>query len=160
LGAALNFEARRAEWFLSACGASYTRATFRESDARYREGEVVPLVPQFVGRCDLSLTLDIGTWREQPILLTGGAGFNMLLNRPLPYGELGSDVFLLDAVLKLSHGPVELALESENLLNAAWYDGEFVYASDFPDVPPSALPERHVTAGAPRSFMGTLTLRL
>jgi len=158
-GATLSFRARAGEWFLSACGASYTRATFRESGGRYEAGELVPFVPQYVGRCDLSITQHLGSWHHESIQLRAGASMDMLLNRPLPYGELGSDVFLLGALLKLSYGPVELGLEGENLLAADWYDGEFVYASDFPDVPRSALPERHVTAGAPRSFMASLSLR-
>lgn len=85
---------------------------------------------------------------------------DMLLNRPLPYGELGSDVLLFGALLKLAYGPLELGLEGENLFDAKWYDGEFVYTSDFEEVPRSALPERHVTVGAPRSFMASLSLRL
>ncbi|HEU5075052.1 MAG TPA: TonB-dependent receptor [Polyangiaceae bacterium] len=160
MGTTLSFQARSGEWFLSACGASYTRATFRKSGGRYAEGDLVPFVPEYVGRCDLSVTQPLGSWRHDPIVLRVGGGMDMLLNRPLPYGEQGSDVFLLGALLKLAHGPLELGLEGENLLGAEWYDGEFVYASDFPEVPPSALPERHVTAGAPRSFMATLSLQL
>ena len=159
VGATLSFQARAGEWFLSACGASYTRATFRESGGRYHAGDLVPFVPQYVGRCDLSVRQRLGNWYHQSIQLRAGAGMDLLLNRPLPYGELGSDVFLLGALFALSYGPVELGLEGENLLDADWYDGEFVYASDFPDVPRSALPERHVTAGAPRSLMASLSLR-
>ncbi|HEY6728847.1 MAG TPA: TonB-dependent receptor [Polyangiaceae bacterium] len=160
MGGTLSFQARAGERLLSACGASYTRATFRESGGRYAEGDLVPFVPQYVGRCDLSVTEQLGSWRQHAIRLRAGAGMDMMLNRPLPYGELGSDVFLLGARMKLAYGPVELGVEGDNLLDAAWYDGEFVYGSDFPEVPPSALPERHVTAGAPRSFMASLSLRL
>lgn len=160
LGGTLSFQARAGERFLSTCGASYTRTTFRESGGRYAAGDLVPFVPQYVGRCDLSLNQTLGSWRHRSIELRTGAAMDMLLNRPLPYGELGSDVFLLSALVKLAHGPLELGLEGENLLDAAWYDGEFVYASDFPEMPRSALPERHVTAGAPRSFMASLSLRL
>jgi len=160
LGATLSFQARAGDWFLSACGASYTQATFRESDARYAKGDLLPFVPQYVGRCDLSVTQALGSVRHEPIRLRAGTGMDLMLNRPLPYGELGSDVFLLSALVELAYGPIELGLEGENLLGSDWYDGEFVYASDFPDVPRSALPERHVTAGAPRSFLATLTLRL
>lgn len=160
MGGTLSFQARVGERFLSACGASYTRATFRESGGRYTDGDLVPFVPQYVGRCDLSVSETVGNWRHQAIRLHAGAGMDMLLNRPLPYGELGSDVLLFGALLKLAYGPLELGLEGENLFDAKWYDGEFVYTSDFEEVPRSALPERHVTVGAPRSFMASLSLRL
>lgn len=160
LGGTLSFQARAGQWFLSACGASYTRATFRESEGRYTEGDLVPFVPQTVGRCDLSVAPGSVSFGNETLTLRAGAGMDLLLNRPLPYGELGSDVLLLGALVELGYGPLELELAGENLLDAIWYDGEFVYASDFPDVPRSALPERHVTTGAPRTFMASLSLRL
>ena len=120
----------------------------------------MPFVPQVVGRCDLSATAGLLSLGRERLTLRAGAGMDMLLNRPLPYGELGSDVFLLGALVKLDYGPLALELTGENLLDASWYDGEFVYASDFTDVPRSALPARHVTTGAPRSFMASLSLRL
>ena len=56
---------------------------------------------------------------------------------------------------------VEVRLESFNLLDATWYDGQFVHASSFErSAAPSLVPATHVTAGSPRSFHGSLTLYL
>jgi iron complex outermembrane recepter protein len=58
----------------------------------------------------------------------------------------------------LAHEGIDLALDIENLLDAKWYDGEFVYSSRF-TAESSAVPQRHVSVGAPRTVMVTLTLR-
>ena len=50
-------------------------------------------------------------------------------------------------------------VESFNLLDTDWNDGEFVYPSNFNQgASPSLLPVRHISAGAPRTLMATLTL--
>ena len=86
-----------------------------------------------------------------------GAATTVIARRPLPYGELGHDALLFDARATLRLGPLETGIDVYNLLDARWYDGEFVYASAFGDAA-SLVPERHVTVGAPRSFLWTLTL--
>ena len=54
---------------------------------------------------------------------------------------------------------VELTLDVTNLLGADWYDGQFVYASNFArSKTPNLVPFRHVTVGAPRSAFVTLAL--
>jgi hypothetical protein len=93
----------------------------------------------------------------------GRLGFasTFLAGRPLPYAEFGHDVFLVDARAALRVGEVELNIDAFNLLNADWYDGEFVYASNFtPGSAASLVPERHVTVGAPRTLWLTLSLFL
>jgi outer membrane receptor protein involved in Fe transport len=66
-------------------------------------------------------------------------------------------VVLVDARAALRVGPLDLALDVQNLLDARWRDGEFVYASRWPAAPmPSLLPARHFTAGTPRAVFFTL----
>ena len=159
LGVAADLSARLGEWFVSAVGASYTRATFREDGPRFAEGDLLPFVPQLVLRSDTALTPRLTRWVDRDLVARLGFGTSFLFERPLPFGEIGNDVFLVDGMAGLRWGEIELALEVFNLLDAAWYDGQFVYASTFgPTV--TTLPERHVTAGAPRTFLGTLALHL
>ena len=133
-GAVIDFTAEPAPWFTSSVGATYTRATFTESGGDYVEGALVPFVPQVVVRDDL-------------------------YRRPIPYGELGTNVFLMDARVAARLKEVELSIESFNLLDTDWNDGEFVYASNFNQgASPSLLPVRHISAGAPRTIMATLSL--
>ena len=56
-------------------------------------------------------------------------------------------------------GGVALAVEGFNLLDAHWYDGEFVFASRWdPGAAASLVPQRHVTVGAPRQILFSLAL--
>jgi hypothetical protein len=66
-------------------------------------------------------------------------------------------VLLVDARAALRWGPLETGIDLYNLLDADWYDGEFVYASQFGDAA-SLVPARHVTVGAPLSVLWSLTL--
>ena len=66
-------------------------------------------------------------------------------------------LFLIDARAGLRLGPVETHLDLYNLFDADWYDGEFVYASQFGDAA-SLVPVRHVTVGPPFTLLWSLTL--
>jgi hypothetical protein len=82
-----------------------------------------------------------------------GLGATFLYRRPIPYGELGSNVALVDALLAARAGEFELTLEAYNLADRAYNDGEFVYASNFErGSVASNLPVRHVTVGPPRTL--------
>ena len=72
---------------------------------------------------------------------------------------MGHDVFLVDASANVRLGPVRLELDVFNALGANWYDGEFVYASSFGGAA-SLVPVRHVSVGAPRTLLGSLTVFL
>lgn len=159
LGVAADLTARVGGWFTSALGASFTRATFREDGPRFDAGDLLPFVPQLVVRSDLALTPRLARFARRDLSGRVGFGSSFLHRRPLPHGEIGDDAFVVDALAGLRWGEIELGLEVTNLLDAAWYDGQFVYASTF-GAAPSTLPLRHVTAGAPRMFLGTLTLHL
>jgi hypothetical protein len=95
--------------------------------------------------------------------LEGRLGFSTqaIARRPLPYSEFGHEVFLVDASAAVRLGEMEIGLDAHNLLDAAWYDGEFVYASNFDrNAAPSLVPRRHVSVGPPRSVLASLTLYL
>jgi iron complex outermembrane receptor protein len=161
LGVAAEASARVEDWFVTAASVSYTRATFREGDERVAEGDLLPFVPQLVLRGDVSARPILARLGERDLRGRLGLGMGYVENRPLPFGEVGSDVLLFDAALGFRLGEVECGVEATNLLGADWYDGEFVYASSFErGATPSLIPQRHVTAGAPRSVVGTLTLHL
>jgi iron complex outermembrane recepter protein len=146
-------------WLTGALAATYTRAQFRGSDTRYQAGDLVPYAPQWVLRSDLAFTPGLGRVRGLEARARLGAGASWLARRPLPYGQWGHDLFLLDGSAALRLGPAELGLAVLNLLDAGWYDGEFVYASRWdPGQAAALVPQRHVTVGAPRSFLVSLAL--
>jgi outer membrane receptor protein involved in Fe transport len=56
---------------------------------------------------------------------------------------------------------VELRFDVQNLLDARWRDGEFVYASRWDtSQATSLLPARQFTAGTPRTLLVTLEVHL
>ncbi|WP_437964856.1 TonB-dependent receptor [Sorangium sp. So ce260] len=160
-GVALDAVARPAPWLVSSVGLTYTRAAFTAAGGRYAAGDLLPFVPQVVARADLAVTPRLGALFGRRLEARAGAGVTLLHGRPLPYGELGRDALLTDVTAHVRYHRVELGLDVYNLLDAAWFDGEFVYPSSFTrGAAPDLLPARHVTVGAPRSFLVSLSLYL
>ncbi|MBX3184194.1 MAG: TonB-dependent receptor [Polyangiaceae bacterium] len=161
VGGVLDFVAEPTPGFTSALGATYTRASFTETSGDYLAGARVPFVPELTVRSDLAATRQLAQPFGRPLSAGLGVGLTYLYRRPIPYGELGDDVFLMDVKASARLAGVELSLEAMNLLDLPWNDGEFVYASSFErGGTPSLVPARHVSAGAPRTLMATLSLTI
>lgn len=162
IGGVADLVAEPVAWFTSALGATYTQATFQQDGGpRAVKGALVPFVPQIVVRTDVAVRGELAHVGSRLLLGKVGVGTSTLYRRPLPFGEFGDDVLLVDAQASVRLREVELKLESFNVLGAQWNDGEFVYASNFERAAaPSLLPARHVTAGAPRTVMMSLWVYL
>ncbi|RYE89316.1 MAG: TonB-dependent receptor, partial [Myxococcales bacterium] len=127
----------------------------------YENGALLPYVPQLVGRADLTYEPRLGQVFHRTLSGQVGGGLTMFHDRPLPYGETGHDAFLVDMRAGLGWGPARLTLDVTNVLDARWFDGEFVYASRFDRAQAAALvPRRHVTIGPPRSALLSLAVTL
>lgn len=161
LGGAFEMVVRLASWFTSSTSLTYTRATFRRSEGEYVAGALLPYVPQFVGRSDLSF--EPALRRVLGRLLEGqlGAGISFYHRRPLPYGEFGRDAFLLDLRAGAKLENFHLTFDIYNALDDRWFDGEFVYASRFDQGEGASLvPARHATMGPPRTLLVSLEVAL
>jgi outer membrane receptor protein involved in Fe transport len=151
--------ARAGDMFLLSSSATYTHASFTAGSDKYGKGDLLPYVPQIVLRSDATMRKKLGRVFDRDVEGRIGTGLESLIGRPLPYGETGRNVFLVDASAALRIKEVELGLDVFNLLDASWYDGQFVYASNFSRAPsPARVPFRHVTVGPPRTFFLSLTL--
>ncbi|MFT3837909.1 MAG: TonB-dependent receptor [Myxococcaceae bacterium] len=147
------------QWALASASVTYSRASFVEGNTMYDVGALVPYAPQWVVRVDAAASPEVGTLRGKPVKLTAGVGFSALLVRPLPFGQFGSDIALLDARLAARWWHFEAGVECWNLLDTAWYEGDFIYASKWDQNGAASLvPLEHVTVGAPRAFRFTFTL--
>jgi outer membrane receptor protein involved in Fe transport len=112
-------------------------------------------------RTDAKIEKTLGSLWSRDLVGRIGVGLDGVIRRPLPYGEFGQNVLLTDATVGVRLKEVELSLDATNLLGQAYYDGQFVFASNFSrSASPSRIPERHVTAGPPRAFYASLTLHL
>lgn len=125
-----------------------------------QKNALLPYFAPLVGRLDGSWTRRFELWGVGVTPLVG-VGATLLGPRPLPYDEFSRTVFLLDARAAVRVGPVELAVDFQNLLDARWRDGEFVYASKWdPGAGASLLPARQFTAGTPRTVFFNLEVHL
>jgi TonB family protein len=148
-------------WLVSSASVTYTRSAFSQTAGGYREGDLLPYSPQVVARSDLAFTPLLGHLWGRELRGHLGAGLTFFGARPLPYGEFGHDVFLVDASASVRLKEVQLGVEAFNLLDARWYEGQYTFASNFtPDAAPSLVPQRHVTVGAPRTLLATLSIYL
>ena len=160
-GTSLEMAAEPTRWFTAAASFTYTHAQFTNTDGGYNAGDLLPYAPQIVIRSDLAFTPELGHVFNRPLTGHFGIGETGIARRPLPYGEMGHNVWLVDAVASIRLREVELGVTAFNLLNVAWYDGEYVYASNFKrGAEPSLVPQRHVTVGAPRTVLATFALYL
>ncbi len=160
-GVSAEISAAPRRWFNVSASLTYTRAEFTNTDGGYTAGDLLPYAPQVVGRTDLALTPTLGRLLNRPLTAHIGIGQTAIARRPLPFGEMGHNAFLVDALVSARLKEVELSVSVFNLLNAAWYDGEYTFASNFERGSlPSLVPQRHVTVGAPRTVIGSLSLYL
>jgi iron complex outermembrane recepter protein len=164
MGAAFNVLLSPLPTLVANGSVTYARASFEDDLGQYRQGDLLPYVPQLVARADAAFTPTFGDALSLGALSSLGAlrshfglAATYIARRPLPYGEFGHDALLFDARAALRLGPLETGIDVYNLFGAGWFDGEFVYASAFGGAA-SLVPERHVTVGAPRSVVWTLTL--
>lgn len=158
-GLAAEVLVRPLESMFVASSATYTHASFTGSNLLYGEGDLLPYVPQLVVRTDAAYKRRLGRVFGRDLDGQIGAGLEGLVGRPLPYKETGRNVFLVDASAGLRLREIELRLDVFNLFDADWYDGQFVYASNFSRASsPSLVPQRHVTIGPPRTFWLSLAL--
>jgi len=161
VGGTVELTARAGDLLLLSSSATYTRAAFTGSNADYAEGDLLPYVPQLVVRSDAKIERTIARLFSRDLVGRVGVGLDGVIRRPLPYGEIGQNVVLTDATIGVRLKEVELSLDATNLLDQPYYDGQFVFASNFArSTSPSRIPVRHVTAGPPRAFYASLTLHL
>ncbi|HEY6880042.1 MAG TPA: TonB-dependent receptor [Polyangiales bacterium] len=148
-------------WATLNLNATYTRAEFRGSSTNYHRGDLVPYAPQIVSRADVAVSPVVWEWSGRALRPQLGAGLSYLGRRPLPYAQLGHHILLVDAQASLRFGELGLSLRAFNLLDAKWYDGEFLFASNWdPGQGASLVPMRHVTVGAPRTFFASVEVYL
>lgn len=153
--------AKPTDWLTASANATYTRAEFTNTDAGYAAGDLLPYAPQLVVRTDVAWTPTFGKVLKRPLTGHLGVGGSYIGRRPLPYSEFGNDSYVVDTLASLRLKEVELGLSVFNVFDLDWYDGQYTFASNFTrGAQPSLVPQRHVTVGAPRTVMGTLTLYL
>lgn len=157
------------EWLKASIAGTYVRAILLESrpasvddpDPVFEKGEAIPYVAPLVFRAELAASHRLFRIKGFDVNGRAALGYQALGARPLPFGQRGDPVHLLDGTLGVEVGIVSLGVEGMNLLGREWAAEELVYASNFnPSMTPSRLPTRHIHAGMPRTLLFTLGLSL
>lgn len=144
------------DWFDVNSNLTLVRSTFDDTKL------AIPYVPSGVARSDAAafgaLPLRLG---GAAFIGTASLGLTYVAPRPLPYDEVSEAITTVDAAASVGWKSLELGLQVNNLLDNRYRLGEYNYPSDFHSEPtPTLVPERHFTAGPPRSVFATLTLHL
>jgi iron complex outermembrane receptor protein len=163
------FQASPIEGFTSSLSATYVHATLdspppatpSNPSPAFVKGQQLPFVPPVVVRADVGYRRVLTRVLQKPLEGRIGYGMTFLSPRPLPYAERSPAVFLADAAIGLRRDFLEIGAEALNLLDARYADTEYSFVSNWQTTPiPSLLPARHISAGAPFTFLATATLYL
>ncbi len=148
------------DWFDESANVTLVRSYYDDTHL------LVPYIPDLVVRSDTAVWTDM-PWRLQGDPFRGAlsAGVTYVGQRPLPFGAVSSTIFTIDTSATLAWRNYELGLIVTNLLDTQYRLGEFNYVSNFnaggigaPSGPPSFVPGRLFTAGAPRGIFGTFAV--
>ena len=142
------------EWFDESANVTVVKSTYDDTHL------LVAYVPDVVVRSDTAAWKDL-PWllRAAPLRGALSAGITYVGKRPLPFGALSDTIFTVDANATLAWTNYEVGVTATNLLDTKYRLGEYNYASNFQQgVPPSYVPSRLFTAGAPRGIFGTFTV--
>lgn len=133
-------------------------ATPENPNPSFVPGQLLPQVPPLVIRADLGAEHGLVRFWQGTLVGRIGIGLSYLSPRPLPFSEFADPVFLLDASVSLSWRFLKIGLEILNLTGQQYAATEFSYASAWDQRSiPSLVPARHISAGAPRSFLITVS---
>jgi TonB family protein len=148
------------DWLDESANVTLVKSTYDDTHL------LVAYVPDVVVRSDTAVWRDL-PWRVRGTPLRGAlsAGITYVGQRPLPFGARSGTIFTLDANATLAWTHYQVGLSVTNLLDTRYRLTEFNYASSFnptgpgaPGGPPTYVPERLFTAGAPRGIFGTFTI--
>jgi len=161
--------ANPADWVSVSLSATYVHATLdsppvatpENPSPAFVSGQSLPYVPPLLVRSDVAFTRAIGSAFGKPLAWKAGYGTTFLSSRPLPYGQTSPPVFLLDATFGVRRDWLALSVDAMNLLGARYADTEYAFVSSWQTSEvPSRVPARHITAGAPRAVLASVTLYL
>jgi TonB family protein len=141
-------------WFDESANLTLVKSTY--DDTRL----LVAYVPDVVLRSDTAAWMNL-PWkvRGDPLRGTLSAGISYVGQRPLPFGALSGTIFTIDASASVAWTHYELGLIVTNLLDTKYRLGEYNFVSNFQQgLPPTLVPSRLFTAGAPRGIFGTFTI--
>ncbi len=148
------------DWFDESANMTFVKSTYDDTHL------LVPYIPDIVVRSDTAIWHDLPLrFRGDPFRGALSAGVTYVGQRPLPFGALSGTIFTIDGNATVEWSDYAIGLTVTNLLDTRYRLSEFNYVSDFnargpgaPSGPPSLVPGRLFTAGAPRGLFANFTV--
>lgn len=135
--------------------------TADEPQPAFEAGQAMPYVPPLVARLDLLWQHELGEIEKRAVSSLLAFGGSLVSERPLPHGQSAEAFALVDASAKVAWWHFSLTLDVFNVFDAQYAANVYNFASNWePSAPPSRTPAQHISAGAPRTFMLTLGVKL
>ncbi len=170
MGAVVTATTRPVDWLLGSASFTFVDATLlqpppataEEPDPPFVEGQSLAFVPPVVVRVDLAARRELAQAFGRALSGRIGVGLSYMSPRPLPYGTLSNPVVLLDGSAELDWGPLALTFSVFNALGSQYAAVPYELASDWnpTDGVRPRTPTRHLSAGAPLSWMLSLGITL
>ncbi len=164
IGGVLTTRAQPFPWLFGQLSVTYVHATIDEPPTAtaqdptpaFQPGSLLPFVPPWVVRADVGAHGPLFELDGHDVEGRVGVGFSFLSPRPLPFGQFAAPVALLDASASVSWRWLSLGVDAFNVLDTQWSATELYFVSNWsPSGPPSRLPARHISAGAPLTILAT-----
>ena len=124
---------------------------------------MIPYVPDLVVRSDSAVygAIPYAEIDGAPVHGIAALGVTYVGPRALPYGERSDTIFTIDGSARATWDRYTVGVEGSNLLDTEYRLGEYNYASDFHSQgEPTLTIARHFTAGAPRTVLFELEVKL
>ena len=169
IGAVFYAQARPLPWLFGAFSVTYVRATLDETPppepgeppSGLQASDPIPFVPPWLIRLDIGAAEDLVDLGKHPLRGNIGLGYTFIGARPLRSSLESPPVNLLELQAGLSWWFFELGFQVFNLLDTRYAAQEYVTESNWdPALPPVDEAVRHISAGAPRTFLFQIGFRL
>jgi iron complex outermembrane receptor protein len=145
-------------WFDEIASATLVQSTFDDTKL------LIPYVPDLVVRSDSVVYGELPWIAFASHAVTGlaGVGVSYVGRRALPFGERSDRIFTIDASTQATWDRYTVGIKASNLLDTEYRLGEYNYSSDFngPPAQPTLAIARHFAAGAPRTVLLHLEVKL
>lgn len=123
------------------------------SQAKFDNGDAVPLAPRLTARADLTARLPGG--------LSASLEMRRLGDRFASEDreQIARGYTLFDVTARYRHRALEAFVSIENLLSTDYRESQFFFTSRLPGEPAGGVPDIHFTPGHPRTVLGGIAVR-
>lgn len=171
IGWVVHATARPSRWLVGALAFNWMRTVLDDPQSAHggmpnfsldalSPGDALPGVPRLSMRFDLKAEGKLFDLGKSVVNGRASLGLTVTGRRPLHYDLEAQGFAIADARLLAWWSIFELGLDVYNLFNTRYARSEWGHLSSWRTLSSTAVPERHIEAGAPFTILATLGLRI